>query len=481
MEESLIYLVVGGILAFSILSAWVAIRTNIPTLIVFLLLGVVLGVGGVADLDVINIDFASTIGTIGLVAILFEGGMSTSMRRLREVIVPASLLSTIGVFATAIIIGVAAHFLFDLPWIYAMLLGSVVSSTDAAAVFSTLRFTKINRRLARILEAESGFNDPMAIALTIGFITWIQQPTFHLSSFVMLITQQLGIGLIAGIVFGKLAMMVFSRIPHTVGSFAPVASVAAALITFSATDLLGGSGFLAVYMVAIAIGSTPSRYRSNLTTFHQGLAFVSQVVMFTILGLLAVPKELMAVAVPSIVLAMFMVLVARPLAIWISLPFGKMLSFREKALVGWAGLRGSVPIVLAAYVLSENLPMGDVIFNIVFFVVLASTLLQGTTLNWVAHKLGLVEKIPEERLEEYRKGASKVYFRVAPQHSISSAQVFEVGLPNKAKIIEIRRRGKYIEFDGDTTIRYGDLLTIEAPYSIHPELEDVFTRWRQRI
>jgi cell volume regulation protein A len=232
------------------------------------------------------------------------------------------------------------------------------------------------------LEAESGFNDPMAIALTIGFITWIQNPAFHYSEFILLLVQKLGIGLVAGLVFGRLAMYIFSHIPHSIGVFAPVISIAAAIISFGSTELIGGSGFLAVYMVGIAVGSTPSRYRGHLTTFHEGFAFVFQVAIFIILGLLVVPHKLLAVALPAILLTVISVVLIRPLAIWASLPFGNRVDYKEKLLLGWAGLRGAVPIVLATYVVSEGLQYDDLIFNIVFFVVLASTVLQGTRVSF---------------------------------------------------------------------------------------------------
>lgn len=481
MDESLVFLLIGGVLAISTIAAYVAIKFNVPTLVAFLAFGMLLGAEGLGHIEIVDVELAKLVGTIGLIAILYDGGLATSMRRLRESIVPAALLSTVGVAVTAVLVGIATHFIFSLPWAYSMLVGAIVSSTDAAAVFATLRFTSIRRRLARILEAESGFNDPMAIALTIGFITWIQNPAFHYSEFILLLVQKLGIGLVAGLVFGRLAMYIFSHIPHSIGVFAPVISIAAAIISFGSTELIGGSGFLAVYMVGIAVGSTPSRYRGHLTTFHEGFAFVFQVAIFIILGLLVVPHKLLAVALPAILLTVISVVLIRPLAIWASLPFGNRVDYKEKLLLGWAGLRGAVPIVLATYVVSEGLQYDDLIFNIVFFVVLASTVLQGTTLSWVAKKLGVIEKIPEEHLREYREKAQKVYFRVAPQHAICAAKVYEVGLPDKARIIEIKRRGKLIEFDSDTVIRYADLLTVQAPYSILPELEDVFSRWRRRI
>lgn len=480
MEESMLFLLVGCVLSISIVVALVAANANVPALVAFLGFGMLLGSEGIGHIQFSNVELAQMVGTIGLIAILFEGGLSTSRRRLREAAMPALLLSTVGVFATAILIGIAAHFLFGLSWAYSMLLGAVVSSTDAAAVFATLRFTKIRRRLARILEAESGLNDPMAIALTIGFITWIQRPEYNQINLALLLIQQLGIGLIVGLVLGRAASYVFSRLPHSIGAFSPVASVAAACLSFGAASMVGGSGFLAVYIVGLAIGGTPSRYRGPLTMFHEGLAFLAQVSMFVIMGLFVAPHKLWAVAIPSIMLALLLILFVRPIAVWLSIPFGH-LAIREKALLGWAGLRGAVPIVLGMYVLSSHIPHGDMIFNTVFFIVLVSTLIQGTTLNWVAHRLNVIDNFEAGNEAPNADAIEKIYFHVAPQHSIAGAHVYEVGLPPKAEIKEIKRRGKHIKVQKETVIKSGDRLCVEAPYSIHPEIEDVFMRWRRRI
>jgi cell volume regulation protein A len=481
MNEALLFLIAGGVLAISIVVALVAANANVPALVAFLAFGMLLGVDGLGHISFTNVELARIVGTIGLVAILFEGGMSTSLRRLREAAVPAILLSTTGVFATAILTGVAAHFLFHLPWAYSMLLAAVVSSTDSAAVFASLRFTQIRRRLARILEAESGLNDPMAIALTIGFISWIQHPHYNLANLGLLLIQQLGIGLLVGLILGRAAMYIFGRLPHSIGAFAPVASVATAALSFGAASVLGGSGFLAVYIVGLAIGSTPSRYRGPMTMFHEGLAFLAQVAMFVIMGLFVVPHELGPVIVPSILLALVLVLVVRPVSVWLSIPFGGHLNNRDKALLGWAGLRGAVPIILATYVLSAGLPHGLLIFNAVFFVVLASTLIQGTTLNWVAKKLDVIDHLPRDKSLAHAQSLERIFFHVAPQHSIASAMVNEVGLPPHAKIIEIKRRSKNIKVGEKTVIKAGDRLCVEAPYAIHPEIEDVFMRWRRRV
>src|SRR5262249_13352123 len=290
----------------------------------------------------------------------------TSWRRLRSVALPAGLLSTVGVVVTAFITGVAAQALFDLTWLEAFLLRAVVASTDAAAGVSTLRLPHLPPRLARTAQAGSRGNDPMAIALTVGLIAWIEHPDTHgFGDLLLLLVEQIGIGLAAGIGLGWIATRLFARIPDSIGAFAPVLSVAAAALSFGIADELKGSGFLAVYLVGLAVGSTPSRYRAQLVAFHEGVAFVAQVGLFVLLGLLVFPHDLPHVAVKSVALALALTLVARPAAVWVSTAFQRFTN-RERLLLGWAGLRGAAPIVVATFVLESSVTHSVSIFNIVF-------------------------------------------------------------------------------------------------------------------
>ena len=474
-------LLVGGILAASILVALGASRAGVPALVAFLALGMLLGSDGVGGIEFDDAELARRVGVVCLVAILFEGGLSTSWRRLREVAVPAALLSTVGVAVTALLTGVAAHALFDLTWLEAVLLGAVVSSTDAAAVFATLRFTRIPRRLARTLEAETGGNDPMAIALTIGLVDWIQSPAYGFPDLALLLLRQLGLGLVVGVGLGALATLAFARIPQSIGAFAPVASVAAAALSFGVADVMGGSGFLAVYLVGLAVGSTPSRYRHQLVSFHEGLAFLAQVAMFVVLGLLVFPHELPAVALSGLALAAVLLLVARPAAVWASTAFSNF-STRERALLGWAGLRGAVPIVLGAIVLSSGLESGNTIFNAVFVVVLVSALAQGTTLEWVAERLGVAPRRAPVEVPIVPAGAlDLVDFAVASDHAIAGAAARELGLPRNAFLAAVARGGETIRPDRDTVIRPGDRLFVLVPRGRRADLADVLARWRRLV
>jgi cell volume regulation protein A len=486
MHEGLVLLLVGLVLAASIVVALGAARTGLPVLVAFLGLGMLLGSDGPGGIDFDDAELTRRVGIVGLGLILYEGGLQTSWRRLREVAIPAALLSTVGVIVTALATGAAARILFDdLTWLESVLLGAVVASTDAAAVFATLRFTHIRRRLARTLEAESGGNDPMAIALTLGLIAWIEHPRTHgAEDVVLLVLRQIGLGLVIGVALGVAATWVFSRIPQSIGAFAPVASVAAGAIAFGAADAVGGSGFLSVYLVGLAVGSTPSRWRRQLVAFHEGVAFVAQVALFVVLGLLVFPHDLPHVALPGLALALWLVIVARPLAVWLS-TFVTRFTHRERALLGWAGLRGAVPIVLATFALSSDVPDKETVFNAVFFVVLVSTILQGTTLEWIARRLGLVQAappVPDAPLElSPMSQLELVEFAVAGDHAVAGAAVRELGLPRDALIAVINRGRESVPPRGSTMITPGDRLFVLVPRTSRADLEDVFSRWRRRV
>jgi potassium/hydrogen antiporter len=485
VDEGIMLLIVGAVLAASVVLALGAARTGLPVLVGFLGLGMVIGSDGLGGIEFDDAKLTREIGTIGLALILYEGGLQTSWRRLREVAVPAALLSTVGVVVSACVTAVVAQALFPLTWLEAFLLGAVVSSTDAAAVFATLRFTHIPRRLARTLEAESGGNDPMAIALTVGLISWIEHPETHgFGDLALLLVRQIGIGLAAGVVLGAAATWVFARIPGSIGAFVPVVSIAAAALAFGVADSLDGSGFLAVYLVGLAVGSTPSRYRRQLVAFHEGVAFVAQVGLFVLLGLLVFPHELSHVAWRSVALALALMLVARPAAVWVSTWFSAFTN-RDRLLLGWAGLRGAAPIVVATFVLESQVRHSESIFNIVFFVVVVSALVQGTTLERVAEGLGLTAAAAPVPRQAGETGPLSeldlIEFTVAGDHAINGSFVRELGLPRDMLVAVIQRDGKSIPPRGSTVVAAGDRLYVLAPPERRPDLDDVLGRWRRTI
>jgi potassium/hydrogen antiporter len=485
MNLGLTMLAVGAVLAAGVAVAFGAAKTGLPALVAFLGVGMLLGSDGPGGIAFDDSELAREVGVISLVAILYEGGLSTSWRRLREVATPAILLSTVGVVVTAAVTGAAAYGLFDLTWTESLLLGAVAASTDAAAVLATLRETRLRRRLARTLEAESGANDPVAIALTLGLIAWIEHPGYGMGDLSLLLVRQLGLGLLTGVVLGGVATWVFSRIPPSVSAFAPVASVAAASLAYGAADAVHGSGFLAVYLVGLAVGSTPSRYRGQLVSFHVGLAYVAQVALFIVLGLLVFPSHLPHVALAGIGLTAVLVLVARPFAVWVSVSPLRRFSAAERTLLGWAGLRGAAPIVLATFVLSSRLGAAQTIFDAVFFVVLVSAVLQGTTLEWAARRLGLLVSSPstEPPLEVSTAWDSLelVQFVVADDDAVSGAPVRELGLPREALVAVVVRDHEAIPPRGSTMLEAGDHLFVLVPGGKASEVEAVFGQWRRRL
>jgi potassium/hydrogen antiporter len=382
-------LVGGAILLLAVVSAVATRRLRFPLLVTFLALGMLLGSDGLGGIYFDNVRFARSIGIIGLIAILFEGGLTTSWHGVRPVLGPAFVLATLGVVITTVVTAFAAAALFDLTATKALLLGAIVGSTDAAAVFSTLRFTRLSGHLRSLLGAESGLNDPMAVALTLGFIAWIQDPTYGVENLALLLVRQLGLGLVIGLAAGYAAAWALPKMPSELAPFAAVASVGVAATSYGLATAVHASGFLAVYLVAVRVGNTPMPLRRTIVTFHEGLAFLAQVALFIVLGLLVFPHRLGSVALAGLALAAVLVFVARPIAVALSLVAFRF-SAREQAFVAWAGLRGAVPIVLATFALSAGISDSATIFDAVFFVVLVSTVAQGLTLEPLAHRLGLV-------------------------------------------------------------------------------------------
>lgn len=481
--EGTILLVAGLLLVLGVLAAFAAARASVPMLVVFLTLGMLLGSEGPGGIQLgfeeEDVDAVRTIGVFGLVAILFEGGLTTAWRDVRRVVVPAALLSTVGVAVTAAVAGGAAYVLFDVSPATALLLGAVVGSTDAAAVFATLRFSSLRPRLARLVEAESGSNDPMAVALTLGLIAYIETAGFGAGDVALEVVHQLALGLAVGVALAFGAWHAFSRLPLSLAPFAPVLSIAAAAIAFGATDAVGGSGFLAVYVVALAVGNAPSPFRSALLGFHQGLAFLAQIVLFVVLGILVFPSHLVDVVLPGLGLALVLTLVARPVAVWLCLPFG--FSARERLLVSWAGLRGAVPIVLATFPLSAGVPESETIFNAVFFVVVASVLVQGTSFERLARRLGLVMPVqpvvhPPIEVGAIRAlGADLLELTLDDGHAFVGRPIRELGLPQDALVALIVRDGRAVLPRGTTQLHAADRLFLVARPRLRQQLEALFS------
>ncbi|NLT04971.1 MAG: potassium/proton antiporter [Solirubrobacterales bacterium] len=487
MQDGTLILVAGTLLALGIGATMLAGRLRVPGLVLFLLLGMAIGSDGLDLIDFgateRDVELARTIGIIALALILFEGGLAAGWDEIRPVLRGALPLATLGTLITAVVAGVLAHLLFGLTLLQGLLLASVISSTDSAAIFSVLRGSAIKRRLARTLEAESGFNDPVAVLLVIGFIEWMQTPGYGIGDMAVLMVEQLSIGAVVGFAAGAAAVAAFRRVRLATTGLYPVASIAMAAIAFGAADQLGGSGFLAVYMTGLSLGSARIPARRTIDDFHAGLAWVAQIALFFTLGLLVYPSELGSVAVDGLVLVAVLTLVARPLATLLTtFPLGY--SLRDGALMSWGGLRGAVPVVFATFPVIEGTPNAEHFFNLVFFVVIASALVQGATINPFARRLGLTsraEAVPPPVMEVgtvRRLGAEVLEFPVEPDAAIVGRLVNELGLPRDALINVIVRDDEALLPRGSTAVEAGDRLHILVREAVREEAEALFDLWR---
>lgn len=391
-----ILLVTGALLLLSILASKLGGRLGIPGLLVFLSIGMLAGSDGPGGIPFENYALTQFVGTVALVFILYSGGLSTRWQTVQPIFWPGLSLATLGVLFTMVLTGVFAHCIAGLSWLEGLLLGAVVSSTDASAVFSVLRERSVGLRkpIRPLLEFESGTNDPMAVFLTVGLTSLLAHPGQNPWSIVPLFVQQMLIGLLLGFLLGRASLWLIRRIRLNFDGLYAVLSVTLMLLVFAITAELGGSGFLAAYVAGVVVGNAQFEQKPALTSFHEGITWLMEIGMFLTLGLLVFPSQLLPVAGASILIALFLMLVARPVSVFISLLLTPM-SMPEKTMISWVGLRGAVPIILATFPLLEGVPVAKTIFNITFFIVLASILIQGTTLPMVARWLGVQEATPD--------------------------------------------------------------------------------------
>ncbi len=386
------WLLISSILLFLSIVAWIAShRLGIPALLLFLGIGMLAGSDGPGGIYFNNAAIAESIGVVALAFILFAGGLDTQWRVVRPALGAAVALATIGVLITAVVVAIFAVLIAHMSILEGLLLGGMLSATDAAAVFSVLGARKLHLsgKLLPLLELESGLNDPMAVFLTIGLIRLLTNPHESIFAVLLLFLQQIGIGAISGLALGWGAILIISRLKFDIEGLYPVLTIALVLLTYGLTATLGGSGFLAVYLVGLMLGNSRLRRVDQLNRFHDGLAWVMQIGMFLVLGLLVFPSHLPALLGIGLLITGVSVFVARPVSVLLVLLPTKM-DLREKLFVSWVGLRGAVPIVLATFALLAGLRDGAFLFDLVFFVVLASVLLQGTSVPFVAKWLGVV-------------------------------------------------------------------------------------------
>jgi potassium/hydrogen antiporter len=381
----------GLLLGASALLSRAATRVGLPVAFLFLGVGMLAGSDGIGGIAFEDYALAFRLGSCALVLILFDGGLNTPLAVVRPVAAPAVVLATAGVAGTAAVTAAAARLLFaDVSWTFALLVGAVVSSTDAAAVFSVLRGsgTRLRERVASTLEVESGLNDPMAVILTLALTESLATGAPLGWQAVGEVALQLAVGALLGVLLGTVAARLVRAVRLSIPGLVPVLTVGCALLTFGLTTLVHGSGFLAVYLAGMAVGRERLSDRAGLLRVHDGLAWLAQVVMFLVLGLLVFPSRLAAVAVPGTVLALVLAFLARPLVVFLCLlPF--RYSWKERLYVGWVGLRGAVPIILATFPVLARVPRSDALFNVVFFAVVVSGLLPGATVSRVSRWLGV--------------------------------------------------------------------------------------------
>jgi potassium/hydrogen antiporter len=452
----------------AVLGSKAATRLGVPSLLLFLGIGMLAGVDGPGGIEFSDVELARNVGVVALVFILFSGGLDTEWRHARRVLAPAVALGTVGVAVTAGVVGVLAVVVLDLPWATGLLVGAVVSSTDAAAVFSILRARTVGlrTRIRQVLEVESGSNDPMAAFLTVALLE-LALGDASVAGLVPLFVVQLGVGLAVGWAVARLAVEGINRLRLEAEGLYPVVTVALVALVYGLTTLAGGSGFLAVYVAGLVIGNSHVVHRRSLTRFHDAVAWLAQITMFLVLGLLVNPTDVWDVAVPALVIAAVLVLVARPVAValcLLPLRFG----MRDSGMVGWVGLRGAVPIVLATFPLEAGLPGADVVFNVVFFVVIVSVLVQGSTIPAVARRLGVTGPVPTtpaypiESVAHPDATAALHEVGVPERSAVAGRRVFELGLPDDVLIVLIDRDGDVIVPRGETTVMPGDRLMVLA-------------------
>jgi cell volume regulation protein A len=451
----------GVLLVLSVLFSRPSERVGIPVVLVFLLIG--LGVGARFGHDLIDFDLAFRIGTMGLVLILFDGGLNTPFRQVREHLLPASLLATFAVIGTAGLVALVAWWM-GLDWMMALLLGAIVSSTDAAAVFSSLRGSRVQlrRRVGATLELESGLNDPMAVILTLTLTSQlVGNDPFDLMGFLGKVSLQLIIGVAAGVAIGWLGSRLLARIRVPAAGLYPALTLALALLAFGVPTLFMGSGFLAVYVAALMLGNRRLPYRSGILRVHDALAWLSQISMFLVLGLLAVPEILMSFGWRGLVLALALALIARPLMVAACLlPF--RYSLHETGFIAWVGLRGAVPILLATYPVLAGVEDAMALFHLVFFVVVVNAVIPGATVRWAVSVLG-VERAGEERpapvLEINAIDSLPVRiisFNLHPAALVTGQPARMLPLPTGADILLVVRDREALPVTPDTVLQAGD-------------------------
>jgi len=455
----------AGFLLASVLASKASSRIGVPALLLFLAIGMLAGSDGPGGIAFDDAPLAQALGVVALAFILFAGGLDTRWDDVRPVAAPAVALATLGVLITAGLTGWVSSLVLGVSPLQGLLLGAVVSSTDAAAVFAVLRSRNVHlpSRLRSLLELESGSNDPMAVFLTIGLIGLLQDSRETPVGLVLSFFQQMTLGGLSGYVFGRAGALAVNRARLEYEGLYPALTVSLVLVAYGITDSIGGSGFLAVYVAGIVMRRADFIHKRSLIRFHDALAWLMQIVMFLTLGLQVFPSRLGAVAAAGAGISLFLMVVARPVATFATLAFSRFHA-REQALVAWVGLRGAAPIILATFPLVAGLPMAEPFFHLVFFIVLTSTLVQGTSIPLVARLLRLATPAAPptvDALELVATGGRELLeIRVPAGASVVDRRLVDVGLPEGTLLLLVGRGHESFVPSGTTLIREGDQLVI---------------------
>ena len=461
----------GSLLLFiSVVLGKTSYRFGVPVLLLFLAIGMLAGSEGIGGIHFNDPKLAQFIGIVSLNFILFSGGLDTSWTSVKPIFRQGLVLSTLGVLLTATSIGTFVWLVTDFTIYESMLLGSIISSTDAAAVFSILRSKNLALRynLRPTLELESGSNDPMAYVLTIVFLTLVLNPTQGFGPVILMFLQQMILGAAAGFIFGKISKFIINKINLDFEGLYPVLVIALMFITFSITEFVGGNGFLAIYICAIFLGNQDLIHKKTILGMFDGLAWLMQIVLFLTLGLLVFPSHLVPILGIGLLISIFAIIIARPLSVFISLVFFKM-KLRRRAYISWVGLRGAVPIVFATYPLLAGIEKAEMIFNIVFFISVTSVLIQGTTIPIVAKWLNV--SMPENEkpalTEKSAIDIPKIFKKEIQVNSGCYAvqkMIVDLGFPENTYISMIKRNNEYIVPGGSTVIMENDILVVLSAY-----------------